>query len=78
MTTGLQSAIRGHVFELGQPGFDQTALELDPQFDSVQSDAVARPKDAVDVSDAIHYCEHKGISVGTGVAVVQCSIIGLM
>ena len=63
MPTGLQSAIRGHVFERGQSGFEQAARIFDPQFDSVRPDAVARPRDADDVRDAIQYCEHKGIPV---------------
>jgi FAD/FMN-containing dehydrogenase len=63
VTTGLQGAIRGHVFERGQPGFEQAAIVFDPQFDSIRPDAVARPADGVDVRDAVRYCRHKGISV---------------
>ena len=53
MPTGLQHAIRGHVFERGAPGFQAAAHVYDPRFDHVLPDAVARPLDGADVRDAM-------------------------
>jgi FAD/FMN-containing dehydrogenase len=63
MPTGLQQAIRGHVFERGAPGFEAAAHVFDPRFDHVLPDAVARPVDGADVRDAIRFCTGKGIHV---------------
>jgi hypothetical protein len=63
MPTGLQQAIRGHVFERGATGFAAAAQVFDPRFDHVQPDAVARPVDGADVRDAIRFCTGKGIHV---------------
>ena len=63
MPTGLQHAIRGHVFERGAPGFEAAAHVFDPRFDHVLPDAVARPVDGADVRDAIRFCTGKGIAV---------------
>ena len=63
MPTGLQHAIRGHVFERGAPGFEAAAHVFDPRFDHVLPDAVARPVDGADVRDAIRFCTGKGIGV---------------
>jgi FAD/FMN-containing dehydrogenase len=63
MPTGLQQAIRGHVFERGAPGFASAAHVFDPRFDHVLPDAVARPVDGADVRDAIRFCTGKGIHV---------------
>jgi hypothetical protein len=63
MSTGLQHAIRGHVFERGAAGFTQAAHVFDPRFDHVLPDAVARPLDGIDVRDAIRFCTGKGIHV---------------
>ena len=51
----LQQAIRGHVFERGQPGFTAAAHVYNPRFDHVLPTAVARPVDAVDVQKAIRF-----------------------
>jgi FAD/FMN-containing dehydrogenase len=61
--TGLQRAIRGHVFERGAPGFEAAAHVFDPRFDHVLPDAVARPVDGAEVRDAIRFCTGKGIHV---------------
>jgi hypothetical protein len=63
MPTGLQQAIRGHVFERGAPGFEAAAHVYDPRFDRVLPDAVARPLDGAEVRDALRFCTGKGISV---------------
>ena len=63
MPTGLQQAIRGHVFERRAPGFEAAAHVFDPRFDHVLPDAVARPVDGADVRDAIRFCTGKGIPV---------------
>ena len=63
MSTGLQQAIRGHVFERGAAGFAAAAHVFDPRFDHVLPDAVARPLDGTDVRDAIRFCTGKGIRV---------------
>ena len=63
MPTGLQHAIRGHVFERGAPGFEAAAHVFDPRFDHVLPDAVARPVDGADVRDAIRFCTGMGIGV---------------
>jgi FAD/FMN-containing dehydrogenase len=63
MPTGLQQAIRGHVFERGAPGFEAAAHVFDPRFDHVLPDAVARPVDGADARDAIRFCTGKRIGV---------------
>jgi FAD/FMN-containing dehydrogenase len=63
MPTGLQAAIRGHVFERGAAGFEAAAHVFDPRFDHVLPDAVARPVDGADVRDAIRFCTGKGVHV---------------
>src|ERR1700735_1962533 len=61
MGSGLQHAIRGHVFTRGQTGFAQAAHVFDPRFDHVLPDAVARPVDGPDVRDAIRFCTNHGV-----------------
>jgi FAD/FMN-containing dehydrogenase len=51
----LQQAIRGHVFERGQPGFVAAAHVYNPRFDNVLPTAVARPVDSLDVRNAIRF-----------------------
>ncbi len=51
----LQEAIRGHVFERGEPGYAAAAQLYNPRFDSVLPNAVARPVDAVDVQSAVRF-----------------------
>ncbi len=51
----LQQAIRGHVFERGQPGFVSASHVFNPRFDGVLPTALARPVDSVDVRDAIRF-----------------------
>ncbi|MBV8991057.1 MAG: FAD-dependent oxidoreductase [Solirubrobacterales bacterium] len=56
----LQEAIRGHVFERGQPGYAAAAQVYNPRFDGVLPNAVARPLDAVDVRNALRFTvEHR-------------------
>ena len=55
MPSGLQGAIRGHVFHRGDPGFEGAAHVFNPRFDHVLPTAVARPVDGLDVRDAIRY-----------------------
>jgi FAD/FMN-containing dehydrogenase len=55
MPSGLQAAIRGHVFHHGDPGFEAAAHVFNPRFDHVLPEAVARPVDGLDVRDAIRY-----------------------
>ena len=55
MPSGLQGAIRGHVFHRGDPGFEGAAHVFNPRFDHVLPTAVARPVDGQDVRDAIRY-----------------------
>ncbi len=55
MPSGLQGAIRGHVFHRGDPGFEGAAHVFNPRFDHVLPTAVARPVDGLDVRDAIRF-----------------------
>ena len=59
----LQQAIRGHVFQRGQPGFTAAAHIYNPRFDKVLPTAVARPVDSVDVRDAIRFTVKHGTPV---------------
>jgi FAD/FMN-containing dehydrogenase len=59
----LQQAIRGHVFERGQPGFPAVAHVYNPRFDRVLPTAIARPVDAIDVRDAIRFTIAHGMPV---------------
>ncbi len=59
----LQQAIKGHVFEPGQPGFTAAAHVYDPRFDGIVPSAVARPTDAIDVRNAIRFTVARGMSV---------------
>jgi FAD/FMN-containing dehydrogenase len=59
----LQQAIRGQVFERGQPGFTAAHQVFNPRFDAVIPSAVARPVDATDVRNAIRFTATKGIPV---------------
>jgi FAD/FMN-containing dehydrogenase len=61
MPSGLQQAIRGHVFERGRPGFARAAHVFNPRFDHVLPDLVARPVDGADVRDAIRWCTAHGV-----------------
>jgi FAD/FMN-containing dehydrogenase len=63
VTGGLEDAIRGHVFERGDPGFNSVAHVFNPRFDQVLPDAVARPVDGVDVRDAIRFTVAHGLPV---------------
>jgi FAD/FMN-containing dehydrogenase len=53
--SGLQSAIRGHVFQPHDGGFAATAHVFNTRFDSVRPQAVARPVDELDVRDAVRF-----------------------
>jgi FAD binding domain/Berberine and berberine like len=53
--SGLQSAIRGHVFQPHDGGFAATAHVFNTRFDSVRPQAVARPVDGLDVRDAVRF-----------------------
>ena len=59
----LQAAIRGKVYERGQPGFTTLAHVYDPRFDDVLPNAVALPVDATDVRDAIRFTVAKGVQI---------------
>lgn len=63
MVPGLQAAIRGHVFEPGDPGFQAAAHVFNPRFDHVLPSAVARPINGPDVRDAIRFTAGHGIPV---------------
>jgi hypothetical protein len=63
VASGLAGAIRGHVFEHGQPGFDGVAHVFNTRFDHVLPSAVARPVDGTDVRDAIRFTVAHGIHV---------------
>jgi FAD/FMN-containing dehydrogenase len=63
MSSGLQHAIRGHVFNRGQTGFVPAAHVFNPRFDHLLPDAVARPVDGTDVRDAIRFCTEHAIDV---------------
>jgi hypothetical protein len=60
---GLQNAIRGHVFQPGDRGFDAVAHVFNTRFDHVRPRAVARPVDGVDVRDAIRFTVAHGVAV---------------
>ena len=53
--SGLQSVIRGHVFQPHDPGFAATAHVFNTRFDGVLPLAVARPVDGLDVRDAVRF-----------------------
>jgi hypothetical protein len=59
----LQQAIRGHVFERGDPGFAAAAEIFNPRFDGVHPTAVARPIDSIDVRNAIRYTVARGVPI---------------
>jgi FAD/FMN-containing dehydrogenase len=63
MRSGLQHAIRGHVFMRGQPGFAEAAQVFNPRFDHLLPDAVARPVDGTDVRDAVRFCTEHHVPV---------------
>src|ERR1700679_175322 len=63
MSSGLQHAIRGHVFNRGQTGFVPAGYVFNPRFDHVLPDAVARPVDLTDVRDAIRFCTEHSVDV---------------
>ncbi len=63
MASGLRAAIRGHVFEPGDAGFEAAAHVFNPRFDHVRPSAVARPVDGVDVRDAIRFTVGHGMHV---------------
>ncbi len=53
--SGLQGAIRGHVFRPGDPGFTSVAHVYNERFDGVLPGAVARPVNTGDVRAALKY-----------------------
>ncbi len=59
----LQQAIRGHVFERGQPGYAEAAHVYDPRFDDIMPTAVARPVDAIDVRNALRFTVSHDVQV---------------
>src|SRR5947209_2227470 len=59
----LRQAIRGQVFERGQPGFTAATQVFNPRFDGVTPSAVARPVDAIDVRNAIRFTVTNNIPV---------------
>ncbi|MGH2896788.1 MAG: FAD-binding oxidoreductase [Solirubrobacteraceae bacterium] len=61
--SGLQKAIRGHVFRPHDPGFAATAHVFNTRFDHVQPEAVARPVDSMDVRDAVRFTVAHGVRV---------------
>jgi FAD/FMN-containing dehydrogenase len=61
--SGLQNAIRGHVFQPHDPGFDATAHVFNTRFDHVRPQAVARPVDGGDVRDAVRFTVAHGVRV---------------
>jgi FAD/FMN-containing dehydrogenase len=61
--SGLQSAIRGHVFQAHDPGFADTAHVFNTRFDGVLPLAVARPVDGLDVRDAIRFTVAHNVAV---------------
>ncbi len=63
MVPGLQGAIRGHVFQAGDPGFQRVAQVFNPRFDHVLPSAVARPINGPDVQNAVRFTVGHGIPV---------------
>ena len=59
----LRQAIRGRVFEPGQPGFPSVAHLFNPRFDGVIPGAVARPIDSTDVQNALRFTTARGLPV---------------
>jgi hypothetical protein len=59
----LEQAMRGHVFERGQPGYAGARLVYNELFDSVMPSAVARPIDAADVQGAVRWGVAHGVSL---------------
>jgi FAD/FMN-containing dehydrogenase len=57
----LEQAMRGHVFEQGQPGYNGARLVYNERFDSVMPRAVARPIDAADVQGAVRWAVARGV-----------------
>jgi FAD/FMN-containing dehydrogenase len=56
----LRGAIRGHVFEPGQPGYAAAAKVYNLRFDDVHPSAVARPVDGTDVQNALRVMVGRG------------------
>ncbi len=59
----LEQAMRGHVFEHGQPGYNGARLLYNELFDWVMPQAVARPIDARDVQGAVNWAVAHGVSL---------------
>ena len=57
----LEQAMRGHVFEKGQPGYGGARLLYNERFDYVMPRAVARPIDAADVQGAVRWAVGHGV-----------------
>jgi FAD/FMN-containing dehydrogenase len=57
----LEQAMRGHVFERGQPGYNGARLVYNERFDFVMPQAVARPIDAADVQGAVRWAVARGV-----------------
>jgi FAD/FMN-containing dehydrogenase len=63
VATGLQAAIKGHVFKPGDPGFAAVSHVFNTRFDDARPSAVARPINGPDVQDAIRFTLAHGVSV---------------
>src|SRR5581483_241309 len=59
----LQQAMRGHVFQRGQPGYNGARLVYNELFDWVMPQAVARPIDASDVQGAVNWAVAHGVAL---------------
>lgn len=59
--SGLQHAMRGHVFVRGAPGFNGAAHVYNERFDYVSPLAVARPVDGPDVQAAVRWAVGNGV-----------------
>ncbi len=60
---GLRKAIRGHVFQPHDAGFEAVAHVFNTRFDHVRPQAVARPVDGADVRDAVRFTVARGVRV---------------
>jgi FAD/FMN-containing dehydrogenase len=61
--SGLQKAIRGHVFQPHDADFASVAHVFNTRFDHVLPQAVARPVDGSDVRDAVRFTAARGVRV---------------
>jgi FAD/FMN-containing dehydrogenase len=59
----LEQAMKGHVFERGQPGYNGARLVYNQLFDWVMPQAVGRPIDAADVQGAVNWAVAHGVAL---------------